>query len=79
MFDFLDNPIVFAFTSLAITFGSVFMVYLEMPPKVVKKTGRTRTLGERLSDLSRNGKVFLFVFIVSAVGSIASIIDVFIT
>lgn len=79
MFDFLDNPIVFAFASLAITFGSLFMVYLEMPPKVIKKTGRTRTLGERLSGLSRNGKVFLFVFIVSAVGSIASIIDVFIT
>lgn len=52
MFDFLDNPVVFAFASLAITFGSLFIVYLEMPPKVVRKTGRTRSLGERLSDLS---------------------------
>ncbi|MDO5025079.1 MAG: hypothetical protein Q4E03_00940 [Trueperella sp.] len=55
------------------------MVYLELPPQVNKKTGRTRSLGERLSELSRDGKVFLFIFAVSTVGLIAAIVDVFIT
>lgn len=75
--EFLDNPVVSALTSLAITFGSLFIVYVEMPLKIVKKTGRKRSLSERLSVLSRTGKVCLFVFIISAIGSIASVIDVF--
>ncbi len=76
MFDYLDNPVVFALISLGITFGALFVVYMEMPSRIVKKTGEIRSVGERLSGLSRNGKVFLFVFIVSAVGSIASVIDI---
>ena len=79
MFDFLDNSVVFALISLVVTFGSLFMVYLEMPAKVDKKTGKTRPLSERLSKLSRDSKVFLFVFVVSAVGSVASVIDIILT
>lgn len=75
MLDFLDNPLVSVLTSFGITFWALFMVYLEMPAKVVKKTGRVRSLGERISGLSRNGKLFLFIFIVSGIGLIASIID----
>lgn len=77
VFDFLDNPLLFALVSLAITFGSLFVVYVEMPSRVIKKTGKTRSIGERLSELSKNGKIFLFVFIVSTVGSIAALIDFF--
>ncbi|WP_311777135.1 hypothetical protein [Trueperella abortisuis] len=73
--DYLDDPLLFALISLVITFGSLFVVYVEMPPRVIKKTGKTRSIGERLSGLSKNGKVFLFVFVVSAVGSIAAVID----
>ncbi|MDY5403550.1 MAG: hypothetical protein SPG34_04350 [Trueperella sp.] len=73
--DYLDDPLLFALISLVITFGSLFVVYMEMPPRIIKKTGKTRPIGERLSGLSKNGKVFLFVFVVSAVGSIAAVID----
>lgn len=75
MSDYLDDPLLFALISLVITFGSLFVVYMEMPPRIIKKTGKTRPIGERLSGLSKNGKVFLFVFVVSAVGSIAAVID----
>ncbi|MCI7305691.1 MULTISPECIES: hypothetical protein [Trueperella] len=73
--DYLDDPLLFALISLVITFGSLFVVYMEMPPRIIKKTGKTRPIGERLSGLSKNGKVFLFVSAVSAVGSIAAVID----
>lgn len=77
MFDFLDNPLVFALVSLGITFGALFMVYLEMPPKIVKKTGATRSIVDRVATLGRTGKVFLFVFVVSMIGTIASFVDLF--
>lgn len=68
---FLENPI---FDLLLAAF-CLFIVYLEMPPKVSKRTGKKVPFSQRLSKLGRTGWGLLIPGVLFAVGGIAGVID----
>lgn len=70
MLDFLDSPILW----LILGAFSWFIVYVEMPPKENKKTGKKLSLGQRLSRLSRTGWGFLIPGILLPIGAVAGFI-----
>ncbi|MBP1327490.1 hypothetical protein JOF28_002722 [Leucobacter exalbidus] len=73
MLDFLDSPILW----LILGAFSLFIVYVEMPPKVNKKNGKKISLGQRLSRLSRTGWGFLIPGILFPIGAVAGLIPDF--
>lgn len=76
MLKYLDNPIVATIVSAVAALFAFAVVYLEMPPRLARKTGTTTPLRERLTQLSRTGKVLFLVGILMTISAIASLLEV---
>ncbi|OKL53455.1 hypothetical protein BSZ39_09400 [Bowdeniella nasicola] len=74
MFGFFDNLLVGVLVSAGGAAVGFLIAYLEMPPKVQKKTRKTRSFAQRLSLMGRSGKVWLLVAALMTISTVAAVL-----
>lgn len=76
MFELFASPWVDAVLCTLAAVGALFVAYMEIPPKTSRRTGKKRSLVNRLQSTSRLGKVCLLVGVLMAIASVFAILEV---
>lgn len=77
VFELFASPWVDAVLCTFAALGALFVAYVEIPPKTGRRTGKKRSLVNRLQSTSRLGKVFLLVGVLMSIAAVFAILEAY--